>query len=168
MRDYIPAPDDTQPYVAPKALGASSPHAMELALADDASNPVVACDGKPATVANGISMLGYALGLWWVVGGPTWACIASILADEVDGRVARAMGEASCVGGYLDWAIDLSFTGLVAARLGILWALPAVTAAQVYARATGLREVPIGSPRALMMVAALLKHSPPLGSGKKK
>lgn len=157
MSDYVPVRAGILPY---------NPHATEMALAEDASAPVVACTGKAVTAANGVSMLGYALGLWWVVGGPSWAAIASILADEVDGRLARAMGEASCVGGYLDWAIDLSFTGLVAARLGILWALPAVTAAQVYARSTGWREVPIGSPRAVMMVAALLKGSPPLGAKK--
>ena len=130
--------------------------------AGDAS---VACEGKPLTTANGISLAGYALGLWWLGGGPSWAAIASIAADELDGRVARSMGDASCLGGNLDWAIDLTFTGLVAWRLGALWMLPAITAAQAYLRSQRT-EPPLMSARGYMMIGALIKEG--LAKGKSK
>jgi hypothetical protein len=128
-------------------------------------SPLQPCEGKAVTAANGVTLLGYALGLWWVVGGPTWAAVASMLADELDGRLARSMGQASCVGGNLDWAVDLTLTGLVAARLGILWTMPAVTAGQAYLRSREWRPA-IGSARAAMMVAALVKGTKPLGKGR--
>ena len=128
-------------------------------------SPPQACDGKPMTAANGVTLLGYALGLWWVVGGPTWAAVGSMLADELDGRLARRMGDASCVGGNLDWAVDLTLTGLVAARLGLLWTMPAVTAGQAYLRSRDWRPS-IGSARAAFMVAALVKGTKPLGKAR--
>src|SRR5258706_9841385 len=76
---------------------------------------------------NAITLAGYAATLAWLAGGPWWLAVAGIAADEVDGRVARATGETSEYGGLLDWAVDLTLTGLVLPRLGWTWMLLAVT-----------------------------------------
>jgi phosphatidylglycerophosphate synthase len=77
---------------------AGTPYPMVSMGSQYLESPAEVCDGSPATLANGISLSGYALGIWWLAGGPSWAAVASILADELDGRVARAMNQASCMG----------------------------------------------------------------------
>lgn len=117
-----------------------------------------ACTGSPLTLANAITVGGYALGLWWAVGGgPPAAALWSIIADDLDGMVARSTGSASCLGGTLDWACDIVLTGLVAHRLGLLPILPLVTATQVYLRTKRVRPPPL-SLRAVGMIAALIKE----------
>lgn len=119
--------------------------------------PECECTGEPATLANVVTVAGYALGLWWTRGGPSWAAIASAVADELDGAIARGMGQASCMGGTLDWATDVVLTAFAADRLGWTKALPLITAAQVYARARGYRPS-FGSTRAAMMLYGVLKE----------
>lgn len=70
------------------------------------------------TLPDLVTLLGYALGLWWCADGPTWAGVVSILADEVDGRLARATGTATEHGSALDWGCDIALTPAALARLG--------------------------------------------------
>lgn len=44
------------------------------------------------TAADGVTLAGLGLGLWWSLGGPAWAGLGSLVADELDGRLARALG----------------------------------------------------------------------------
>lgn len=107
-----------------------------------------------SALPSAITFGGYALSLAWLTGGPAWMGIAGIAADELDGRVARATGQTSEYGSLLDWSVDLSMTALTLGRLGALWALPVVTAAQVYLRDAEWRPT-FGSARAALMLYAI-------------
>jgi hypothetical protein len=72
----------------------------------------------PLTLADVVTLGGYGLGVWWSVGGPAWAGVASIVADEVDGRLARATGTTTSHGSALDWGADVALTPLALLRLG--------------------------------------------------
>lgn len=110
-----------------------------------------------ATVANVISLSGLVAGLLYLKGGsPAWA-VASIVADEVDGRVARAMGQTSEVGSALDWGVDMTLMGAFATKLDILPVLPPAVAWSAYLRGQGISP-PLLSSRALMMIYALGKY----------
>lgn len=105
---------------------------------------------------NAVSLAGYVAALLYLKGGhPAW-CLASILADEADGRIARAVGQTSEFGGALDWGIDLTLTGLFLERVDLLAALPPVTAAQAYFRSRETRP-PVLSARAIVMLYSLYK-----------
>ena len=101
-------------------------------------------------------MAGYISGLYWLMGGPPIFALLSILADEIDGAVARNRGEETKYGALLDRAVDLTMAGAVAYRIDALWAMPLVTAWQVYNQETDT-PVPFGSARSLMMTYALVK-----------
>lgn len=115
------------------------------------------------TLADLVTVTGYGLGLWWAFGGPTWAGISSIVLDELDGRLARAMGQTSERGSVLDWGADVSLTGASALRLGAatgkpveaLVAAPVLLYAQAHLRADGYRP-PVGSARAVLMLATMV------------
>lgn len=109
-----------------------------------------------ANLPNAISVAGYAATLAWLSGASSWWAVAGLIADEADGRVARATGTASAYGGLLDWAIDLTLTGLVAWRLGAPWLLLAITPAQAYLREREWRPA-VGSARAVLTLVALAK-----------
>lgn len=103
------------------------------------------------TVANMVTIAGFGMGVAWAVGGHDAWGVASIIADEVDGWVARELGEQSEFGGLLDWGTDLALTPLVWGRVGLPWRfLPLVTAAQIGARHYGYRPR-FGSIRAALM-----------------
>lgn len=113
------------------------------------------------TAADWVTLTGYGLGLWWTQGGPAWAGLASIVADELDGQVARAHGS-SARGSALDWGADVALTPLALGRLGrelghpeLFFAAPVVLAAQASMRAAGERPT-VGSARALAMLAAIV------------
>ncbi len=113
-------------------------------------------DENVPVLPNAISLAGYAAALLYLKGGnPAW-CIASILADEMDGRVARATGQTSEFGGALDWGIDVTLTGLFLDRVDLLAALPPITAAQAYFRSKETRP-PVLSARAIIMLYTLYK-----------
>jgi hypothetical protein len=118
---------------------------------DDASLPR---DGDATTWPNVVSIAGYFAAIAYLEGASPWWAIASIAADEIDGRLARATQQTSELGSQLDWGIDVTLTGLFADRLGVLWLLPAVTGAQAYLRSRGTRPTML-SGRALMMLLAL-------------
>ena len=69
------------------------------------------------TAPDAITLTGYGLGLWWALGGPTWAGLASIVADEMDGRVARTMQHCTPHGSALDWGADVTLTPFALGRL---------------------------------------------------
>lgn len=109
------------------------------------------------TLPNAITISGYAMQIAWLRGAkPIWA-VGGLIADEVDGAVARATDSATIFGSDLDWAADVTMTGLVANRLGILWLLPFITGVQAYMRASGKRPA-FGSARAALTVLALVKE----------
>jgi len=117
------------------------------------------------SLADVVTLTSYGLGLWWAIGGPTWAGVASIVGDEVDGRLARATGTTSLRGGALDWGMDVALTPLSLWRLGretkhvgaCLAAAPAVLYVQADLKGRGWRP-PILSARALVMIAAMFAH----------
>jgi hypothetical protein len=116
----------------------------------------------PVTTADLITLSGYAAGLWWSVGGPTWAALASILADEVDGPVAKAMGDAGQQAEDIDWGADVALVPLALLRLGreigqqtaAVACAPIVLAVQARLRAGGWTP-PVGSARAAIMLATI-------------
>lgn len=114
-------------------------------------------DAGPFTLPNAITVAGAGLTAWWLKGGPAWAAIAGLLADEVDGRLARATGTTSRFGGTLDWATDISLNAVMLDRLGAAAAIPVVLPLQVALRDSSVRP-PIGSLRALTTLALLWQN----------
>lgn len=121
--------------------------------------------GRPRegiTLADAVTLTGYGLGVWWSIGGPTWAGLASIVADEVDGRLARATGTTTEHGSSLDWGADVALTPLALMRLGNELGRPGlaplaaapVLFAQAMLRASSVRPV-FGSARAAVTLAAI-------------
>lgn len=118
--------------------------------------------GESITMPDVVTMVGFGLGLWWSVGGPASAGIASIVLDEVDGRLARATNTTTEHGYALDWGQDVALTPLALARLtrelgygnAGLVAAPPVLLAQSMLRSDGWRP-PVGSARAAAMIAAI-------------
>ena len=110
------------------------------------------------TWPNALTMAGYIAGLAWVAGAPSWAAVASITLDELDGYVARKLGQESELGSNLDWATDLSLTGFCLLRVGApWWLIPFTTAWQVYAREHTIYP-PILSLRAAVMIYGILQE----------
>jgi hypothetical protein len=122
-------------------------------------------DDVRINLPNAITLVGYASAIAWLVGGSPWFAIASIIADELDGRVARATGQETSFGKELDWATDLTLTGAVAMRTGMPYLLPIMTTLQVARHDRGERP-PIGSLRAVLMLLSIFgggfKPLPPL------
>lgn len=124
--------------------------------------PAQAKLGGPPTLADAVTLAGYGLGLWWALGGPMWAGLASIAADELDGRLARHMGTESERGSALDWGADVALTPAVLNRLGkatghqvpALCAAPLILFTQAHLRARGYAP-PIGSARAAIMLITM-------------
>jgi phosphatidylglycerophosphate synthase len=111
-----------------------------------------------------VTLTSMGLGIWWTIGGgPLWAGLLSILGDEIDGRLARAMDATSERGSNLDWGSDVALTSLSLVRLGREWdlekagivAAPLVFFAQAAMRTQGFRPA-VGSARAVAMIAAML------------
>ena len=107
-------------------------------------------------IPNAITLTGYAATIAWLAGGPWWLAVYSLVADEIDGEVARSTGQTSNYGSLLDWAVDLSLTALILVKLGAPWLLLAITPAQVYLRERGWTPS-CGSARAFLTVVALAK-----------
>lgn len=118
---------------------------------------------EPPSLADGVTLASYGLGLWWCLGGPTWAGLASIVGDELDGRIARVQKTTGPRGNALDWGADVALTPLAALRLGratnhvgtAVVASPFLLYAQASLKAKEKRPV-VGSLRAAIMVATML------------
>ena len=116
----------------------------------------------PVTIADAVTVLGYGLGLWWCAGGPGWAALASMGCDELDGVIARRMGQQSASGAALDWGADIALTPLALLRLSkdlnrpelATIGAPVALALQAKLKAANFRP-PVLSTRALVMLAAL-------------
>lgn len=114
--------------------------------------------------ANAITLTGYGLGIWWCFGGPNWAALASIAADELDGYVARKMNEATPEGKALDSTADAALAPLVLMRLGTatntgllpLLAAPPLLYANAVAQSSDAARPPLGSARAGLMLLTML------------
>lgn len=116
-----------------------------------------ASDAGPFTLSNAITLAGAGLTAWWLRGGPAWAAVAGLVADGVDGRLARATGTTSAIGGTLDWATDVALNAVMLERLGAAAALPLVLPVQVAMHHEGVRPS-IGSLRAVTTLALLWKQ----------
>lgn len=144
-----------------RTLARSAYALPSLGAGEDADTSV-----KAPTAADVVTLASYGLGLWWCLGGPTWAAIASIVGDELDGRIARATNTTSERGSALDWGADVALTPLALMRLGretghekaALVAAPGVLFIQAQLRADSWRP-PVGSARAAVMLTAIaLEH----------
>lgn len=115
-------------------------------LANAPPSPVV-------TLPNAVTAAGYGLALWHLRGGPGWAAVASVVADEVDGRLARAIGQTSIVGSNLDWSTDVALAAAYARKLQV--PDPGIVALAVTQSALRARSwtPPVLSARALLMLA---------------
>lgn len=110
------------------------------------------------TLASLVTLFGYACSLAFIAGAPWYVGALGILADEADGRIARARGETTLLGKELDYAADVTLTGLSALKLmgpAGLAALPLVTLVQADLRSRGERPR-YGSARAVMMAAKMV------------
>jgi hypothetical protein len=146
---------------------ASVQRALDARLAGEQAEPSLAPSAPDV-----VTLAGYGLGLWWCLGGPTWAGIASIACDEVDGRLARLTGKSSPRGSALDWGADVALTPLALLRLGraawpgeeergktvALLLAPAVLYGQASLRGSDWRP-PVGSARAAIMVGAMIAEA---------
>lgn len=111
-------------------------------------------------VANTVTWLGFAAGMGWAVGGPAWMAAVSIIADEVDGYVARALGEKSKLGYELDYTADMVLMGAASLRLGGLWPLAAAVYMPFAAKDHAEHgAVYFGSMRAIMMSYGIARKS---------
>ncbi len=137
---------------------------MSKALLLGQNAPIITAEAPTApTLPDLVTLTGYGLGLWWCLGGPTWAGVASMLSDELDGRLARATRQTSERGSHLDWGADVTLTPLALLRLGrtvgnvplAMAAAPPVLLLQADLRARGERPA-IGSARTAIMLAAMV------------
>lgn len=87
---------------------------------------IIERDHKYLNFANVITVTGLGAGALWLSGYGWPYAIISILADEFDGPVARALGETSEFGANLDWAGDMAMLGAVAMKLNMPWLIPAL------------------------------------------
>lgn len=147
----------TAPVLADEVLAGTVVPAGEVpALPAVPPMPAPAPDAGVFTLPNAVTLAGAALTAWWLRGGPGWAAVAGLIADEVDGRLARATGTTSRFGATLDWATDVSLNAVIMDRLGLAVALPVVLPVQVAMHAEGVRPA-IGSLRAISTIALLLR-----------
>ena len=116
----------------------------------------VKSDRPYKNLPNAITFLGYCSQLIWVVGGHAYwpAALVGLIADEVDGLVARLTGDSSEFGSMFDWGTDLTMTGIVALRAGMVWTLPFTTLAQVVMRVNDTKPA-CGSMRAVYTIIAI-------------
>jgi phosphatidylglycerophosphate synthase len=151
---YPGSPALTPPFFA---LGRTD--AKNRALFEDAKGTMFALQRERFGLPSAITLCGYAASLAWLAGAPWWIGALGIVADELDGRIARATGEVTRFGGELDYAVDVTLTGLCAVRaLGPmgLAVLPIVTMTQAALRTQGERPT-LGSARAGFSVLGMLR-----------
>jgi phosphatidylglycerophosphate synthase len=111
------------------------------------------------TLSNGITLAGYIFSLAWIAGGPAWMALAGLVADEIDGTIARRTGTVSEFGSVMDFTTDMIMTALVAKRLGIFPVLPFITAGQVYRRIHQVDALPpFFGARSLLTMATVFKE----------
>ncbi len=122
---------------------------VNLGLASGADKEII-------NVPNAVSLAGYASTIAWLMGAHPAFAIAGIVADEIDGPIARSRGETTDYGSLLDWGIDLTLTGAVAVKVGLTPLLLAITPLQIWMRQNGHAPT-FGSARAALTVYGLVK-----------
>jgi hypothetical protein len=119
-------------------------------------------------IPNAVSIAGFASGIAFMEGAPAWTAIASMLADEVDGKIARSLNAESDFGKELDFGIDLS---LMIMAMGNLFGshIPSllVVPVQTYLKSNGYRP-DFGSVRTYLMIAILLRDLNPKSRRRRK
>lgn len=113
-------------------------------------------DKEIINVPNAVSIAGYASTIAWLMGAHPAFAIAGIVADEIDGPIARKTGQTTDYGSLLDWGIDLTLTGAVAMKVGLAPLLLAITPVQIWMRQNDIAPT-FGSARAALTVYGLLK-----------
>lgn len=105
-------------------------------------------------IPNGLTTIGLAASVAWLMGAPGAFAAVSIVADELDGYTARLTGQTSGFGAAFDRTTDVALAGAVAMRLRAPWLL--IPAVPLSALAHD-EELPIfGSMRAFMTIGALM------------
>jgi phosphatidylglycerophosphate synthase len=123
------------------------------------SNDLDGVQDEYFTLSNGITLAGYILSLAWIAGGPAWMALAGLVADEIDGTIARKTNTVSEFGSVMDFTTDMIMTALVARRLGIFPILPVITAGQVYRRIHQVEALPpFAGARSLLTLATVIKE----------
>lgn len=103
---------------------------------------------------NTVTVLGLGAGALWLAGyGWGWG-IASVIADEIDGPIARATGQTSEFGANLDWAGDMAMLGGVAVKLNAPWLIPVLLPLMVQQHTDDPYEGQL-SARAVLMLGAI-------------
>lgn len=110
--------------------------------------------GELVNLPNAVTLAGLACTLGWIAGGPAWLAIAGLVADELDGRLARARNEQTRFGSLFDWTADVVSSSLILVRLGRPAMIVPTLLGQIYLRESAWRP-PIGSARAGLTLYAL-------------
>ncbi len=107
-------------------------------------------------VPNVVSLIGCASTVAWLAGGSVWWLVLGLGLDELDGEIARNLGQTSGFGAQLDWTIDVATCAAIAMKLGgiFLWTLPLTIAVQAWLRNRG-QAPSFGSARAAMVLIGL-------------
>ena len=108
---------------------------------------------KNFSIANCVTIGGLASGAAWLAGYGWPYAIISILADEFDGPIARALNEQSEYGANLDWAGDMTMLGAVAMKLNAPWIIPALLPLLVSQHTDEPYEGQLSARAILMMLA---------------
>lgn len=105
-------------------------------------------------IPNTVTVLGLGAGALWLAGFCWGWGIASIIADEIDGPIARATGQTSEYGANLDFYGDMAMLGAVVMKLNAPWLIPVLVP---YLAAQKTDEPYDGqlSARAVLMLAAI-------------
>lgn len=101
------------------------------------------------SLPNAITLSGQGAMLYWLAGHSPWFMAWGLLADELDGKVARATGQVSETGSALDWGVSVSLSSLMLWQLGAPWAIPIVLLVQASLRGQDWSP-PVGSWAALL------------------
>jgi phosphatidylglycerophosphate synthase len=117
--------------------------------------PRAAWSRARAVVPNGITLVGHALTIAWLLGAPVWIGAIGLLCDAADGFCARRMKVASPFGATYDWTVDVTVCAVVLQRLGLLPLALLVVPLQVRAHLAG-RHVSGRATASIVLVAMAL------------
>jgi phosphatidylglycerophosphate synthase len=120
-----------------------------------AAAPRAAWSRARAAVPNGITLVGHALTIAWLLGAPVWIGAIGLLCDAADGFCARRMKVASRFGATYDWTVDVTVCAVVLQRLGLLPLALLVVPLQVRAHLAG-RHVSGRATASIVLVALAL------------
>ena len=120
--------------------------------------PIANTTKSRMNLPNAMTLAGYGCSVYWLMGGSSWFAVASVLLDELDGLVARSTGQTTSYGSLFDVGTDIVLAALTGNRLGILPAMPFITAGQIYMY-ENKKKPPFGGMRAGLTAATLIKEA---------